>query len=276
VSYSALKLWRIKKERGELIKIITCPTLYSISSRLTILSNGNVACSFCDGSIQIWNVERNEMVQRLSHHTSAVSGLIQLSNGHLASSSDDSTVKVWNVENNGQLLNTFSLGRLANSRFCFITLPKELFTAVKKETPLVISIFDSNTGDLVKSLNDHESEVFSLVLLDDSHIASSSEDGTIKIWNSVTGQAARRLDTSDPCVILLFPFGDGLLASHHYIREEAVTNSTIHLWNWQTGERTKTIELEESKLSSLVRLKKSAENLTIGLDWTGSVKFLNI
>jgi WD40 repeat protein len=71
VSYNDLKLWRIKKGRGELIKIINCPTRYAIS-RLTILTDGNVACGLGDGTIQIWNVERNEMVQRLCHHTNEI------------------------------------------------------------------------------------------------------------------------------------------------------------------------------------------------------------
>jgi WD40 repeat protein len=200
-----------------------------------------------------------------------------LSNRHLASSSNDDTVKVWNVENNGQLLNTFPLGRLADSRICFITLPKELFTAVKVENHRVISIFNSNTGKLVKSLNGHESQVLSLVPLDDSHMASSSDNCTIKIWNLATGQVVRTLDKCrDRYFIFLFPLGNGILASSRYTRDEAVTNSIIHLWNWRTGELTKTLELEENKLSSLVRLKKSDENLTISLDSNGSVKFLNI
>jgi WD40 repeat protein len=116
-----------------------------------------------------------------------------------------------------------------------------------------------------------------LVLLDEFHMASSSVDLTIKIWNLASGQVARTLANSfDPSFILLFPFGDGLLASHAHMADEAVTKGIVHLWNWQTGELTKTIQLEEGNLVGLVRLKKSTENLTISLGSTGSVKFLNI
>jgi WD40 repeat protein len=131
------------------------------------------------------------LLHTLCDHASSINYLILLSNGHLASCCHDSTVNVWNVEMGGQLLRTFSLGAII-PRFCFIALPNEQIALVKEieQFPYsteTISIFNSNTGELVKLLNGHADTVKSLVLLDEFNMASSSEDYTIKIWNLTRG-----------------------------------------------------------------------------------------
>jgi WD40 repeat protein len=101
-----MMLWRLDGNQGELTKIINCSSDSNILC-LLLLSNGRVACGFAYGTIQIWNIEKDVMVHRLSDHTKPVNGLIELSNRNMASiAPDKATVKVWNVEN-GQLLNSF-------------------------------------------------------------------------------------------------------------------------------------------------------------------------
>jgi WD40 repeat protein len=66
----------------------------------------------------------------------------------------------------------------------FIALSNELFAKILASCPLN----NSNTGELIKSLIGHENNVISLVLWNDAHMASSSIDRTIKIWDLASGQ----------------------------------------------------------------------------------------
>jgi WD40 repeat protein len=78
-------------------------------------------------------------------------------------------VELWNFEN-GRLLNTFYLG-LSIWWIDFIALPQELFVAIKVEDPQTICLFNSNTGQVVKSISGHEDDVLSLLLLDELHLS---------------------------------------------------------------------------------------------------------
>jgi WD40 repeat protein len=150
---------------------------------LALLANGNVACSSNedeDGTIQIWNLEKEEMVHSLCHHTDRVVGLVELSNRHLASNSNDNRVKVWSVES-GQLLNTFEIE--FSPYFGMKALPEERFACAEKGRKGVISIYASNTGKRLNLLQVHQDWVLNLELLDDDYIASSSVDGEIKVWD---------------------------------------------------------------------------------------------
>jgi WD40 repeat protein len=225
MSYDAMKIWRIRNGHGELVKVIY---LNGYVPQITLLFNGNIACGVEDGTIQIWNVDKEVMVRRLCDHTDQVEHMIELSNGHLASSSRGWSVKVWNVEN-GRLLNTFYLG-LRVRWHGFIALPQELFAATKQEHSETICLFNSNTGELVKSLNGHWKEIFCLILLDEFHMASSSSDYTVKIWNVANGQLIKSLYSS--LYQQLFLFEDGVLAASCYIYSRKLTR--IELCKWKS------------------------------------------
>jgi WD40 repeat protein len=247
-------LWRLKKGRFELIKIIPCHTL-RISYVLLALTNGNVACtSGYDGTIEIWNLYRDVMVHKLCDHASDVSQLVLLSNGNLASLSIDDTVTVWNAES-GQRLNKFTFKGLSKY-LPFIALPNELFATVDSDSRRNISIFNSNTGELVKSLIGHEKGVWSLVLLNDTHMASSSldYDGTIKIWALASGHVVRSINTSNMYLALL---SDDVLACYPYLNNPT---TTIELWKWKMGELWKTIEVNRERVTWMKALLKSPDD----------------
>jgi WD40 repeat protein len=63
-----------------------------------------------------------------------------------------------------------------------------------------IRIFNSNTGDLFLRLIGHTEDVRTLERLDDKHLASGSCDGTIKIWNWMSGHLVKNITSHTNCV----------------------------------------------------------------------------
>ena len=108
-----------------------------------------------------------------------------------------------------------------------IDLP--LIPAIEQATSSGISLTDTLLG--------HADTVWSVALSADGQtLASGSEDRTIKLWNSETGQVNRTLTghTASVRSVSLSPDGQTLASGS--------SDNTIKLWNVQTGEVRQTLE----------------------------------
>jgi WD40 repeat protein len=218
-------------------------------------------------------------MHRLCDHTGIILKFFLLSNGHLASLSWNRIATVWNVEN-GQRLKTFALD-VSLPRRPKIALSNELFAAkVLNSIPQNISVFNSNTGELVKSLIGHENDVHSLVLLNDTHMASSSWDHTIKIWHLTSGHAVRTLPGSiNGSRVEIALLLDDVLACFSY---SYGSSTLIQLWKWKTGELWKTIESTESNRKylffekTLTKSPDKQQRLICFFDYPFSIEILNV
>ena len=47
-----------------------------------------------------------------------------------------------------------------------------------------INIWNTNTGELIRTLTGHRNEILALTTLTDGTLVSGSEDKTIKLWNT--------------------------------------------------------------------------------------------
>jgi WD40 repeat protein len=247
-----LMLWRMKKNGRcfELIKQIQCHTR-SIRC-LEALANENIACNFEDNKIQIWNLDTGVMVHRLCDDRS-VTRLVLLSNGLLASLLGDDSVTVWNVKKGWSV-----------NKFCciftwqpFLALPNGLVAAFQYSSSQNISIFDSNTGKDVKSLLGHDDDVRNLVLLNDTHLASSSFDDTIKIWNLASGRVVQTFASLiDHWLVEMALLRDDVLACYSFTKN---IPTNIQLWKWKTGKLWKTIEVDRNCLNFVKALVRSPD-----------------
>jgi WD40 repeat protein len=105
-----------------------------------------------------------------------------------------------------------------------------------------ISIWDIDTGAILRTLNGHTENIFCLNELSDGSLASGSGDYTIKLWNSQNGQLIRTLEGHTKGVKTLTQMKSGFLAS-------GSSDKTIKIWNTSTGELISTIEIDEIVLS---------------------------
>ena len=91
----------------------------------------------------------------------------------------------------------------------------------------LIRVWDTVSGNCVKTLKGHTKFVCSLAFRDDGLLASGSADGSIKLWNSETGKCLSTLsikEGDEDVSSLAFDKNNGMLASSSYDR-------TIRIWN---------------------------------------------
>ena len=88
-----------------------------------------------------------------------------------------------------------------------------------------IQIWDTNTGQEICKCSGHTKNINNVLVLDPSHIASSSEDGTVRIWDSTIGNELQRFNHGN-AIWALMQLGQ------HYI---ASFGKTIKIWDLRTG-----------------------------------------
>lgn len=135
-----------------------------------------------DRTIMFWDIDKQTTIMTLNGHTEEVRDLAFSSDGTtIASSSIDDTVKVWNVSS-GQLIMT--LEGQEQDIFSVVYSSDDQFILVGDRAN-AIRILDSQTGREEAVLLGHEGWVFDLHFSQDGSIlASSSGDGSIRLWGN--------------------------------------------------------------------------------------------
>jgi len=163
-----IKIW---SANGELKKVLTGHT--DIVNRMVLLQNGDLASASYDSLVKIWAIDSGQLKRNLTGHVGRVNALAVLKNGDLASGSDDRKVKIWSES--GDLKNTFALNTtavyaiavLSNGDFAIGSGPG-------------ITIVDNN-GQVKQLITDHGNYVWTMILMPNGDLASSTNDNTIKV-----------------------------------------------------------------------------------------------
>ena len=93
-----------------------------------------------------------------------------------------------------------------------------------------ISIWDVNTGELLQVLQGHSSDVFSLAWSPDSlNLASGSKGGTIRLWNTATGEQYQEFSYFDSEILVAWSPDNKTLAS-------GSSDGIVRLWEAKTGD----------------------------------------
>jgi len=126
--------------------------------------------------------------------------------------------------------------------------------------PLTASLLADQA--LLRTISTHASTVHILAVLPDRRLASGSDDGTIKLWDSATGQLAANLEGHSSSVIALAVLPNGQIASGSY-------DQTIKIWDLATGQLAASLEGHSASVYALVVLPDG--RLASAGSWEGSI-----
>jgi WD40 repeat protein len=218
-----IKIWNYTN--GQLVKTIEelREEFVVTFDDLVLLSNGYLVGSnnLNYYSIIVWNVTNATIVESLKGHTAYVTSLVLVKSDLLATGSYDMTIRLWN-------LTSFSLQKIIKDEHdrieCLLSLQNGQQLA-SGHGDSIINIWSVEiTTSLVSSLEGHTGSVKALIHLNMSHIASASEDKTIKIWNYENGALVKTLMGHSDTVTGLVLLNDGILVS-------ISADRTMRTWN---------------------------------------------
>jgi WD40 repeat protein len=224
-----------------------------------------IASSGVDQTIRIWNIHTGQTWQSLKGHSGCIWSVTWSPDGTMvASGSDDHTVKIWDVAT-GQLLKTLE-GHCSSVRS--VNWSPDGAMIASSTDAHTVKVWDVRTGQLLKTLEGRASVSsmnrssdgtitagrvgvsyarlgFSINWSpDDAMIASSSEDGTIKIWNVSTGKLLKTLQGHMGSIwsvawsaVLTTDWQE-----NNIIIASSGADQTVRLWNAFTGKLLMTLK----------------------------------
>ncbi|MBD0337534.1 MAG: WD40 repeat domain-containing protein, partial [Cyanobacteria bacterium Co-bin13] len=201
-----------------------------------------VAAGLSNGTVRLWTTERGEVVRTLSGHRYAVRAIAISADGRtLASASADQTLKLWNLQT-GQLLRTIALDPTDGIPLTVLISAdgQRLATATNRNT---LQLWNAQTGQLLRTFVDEAVNLPPGMPIafspDGQKVATADVDYSVKLWNASTGARLITLKGHSQRV-------QHLAFSPDSQRLVSTQDQTAHLWNLQTNESIRTLNLDNS------------------------------
>jgi len=181
-----IKLWKWNDTNNPPLQRILEGHTESIWSIAFSPDSQSIASTSNDQTIRIWNVNNGQNLHTTmnTHKNGGLAIAYSPDGKKIASAGKDGRVKLWNAQTG-----VFEKEIVVNDNFWIVGISfypngKAIATANVDKT---IKIFDLNSGELLKTLKGHKSEVNAVTYSPDGkYIVSASRDSTIKLWNSET------------------------------------------------------------------------------------------
>ena len=138
----------------------------------------NFATCSRDKTIKVWSFANEKCLLNLTGHNGYVNYLIEVANGTLLSAGSDGVIKTWNLNLNGEQGISITDGELP-----VFQIEKVDNYIVTRNESKVMNVWNYNTGEFVRKLDTHKTNVICLKVLRGGKIASGSYDHTVKIWD---------------------------------------------------------------------------------------------
>jgi len=198
----------------------------------------HVASSSNDLTINVWNTDTGELIQKYTGHTNKVFGLDQIDNDTIVSGSWDGTIQIWLIST-GQNIKKIIVESLVIS-IKLILNGNQIACGLAGSTDN-LRIYDMNTTNLVQVLNNHSSDVNSIEKLNEQYIASGSNDFRVVIWDLNTYTIKFILTAHTSGVYCLKLISSNLMASGD-------ADGIIIIWDWLKGELIYTLNGHSNSL----------------------------
>lgn len=209
-----------------------------------------------DNNIKLWDVESATLLSTFSEHITNTWDVIFTPDGKSAISSEDNYVVYWRNAVDGPI------GRLAlyghTDMVSSVDMSNDMKTIISGSRDKSIKIWDAQTGDLRKTINDHNVRVYDIEFNpDNSQFAACIGDSTISFWDSQTFNLIKALKNSN---------GNSRSISYHssgkYIAS-AGPGSVIYIWDIANEQVFRTLE-GHTELVRMVKFSPTGNNIISG------------
>jgi WD40 repeat protein len=193
---------------------------------LAFLPDGNSLSGEIEGSgIKVWDVRTGEVKKRFEDQANSDSLIAMSAAGtSLAEAGVDRMLRLWNLTNEQKRELPWP-GSESASALAISTAGQLLATATDKE----VTLWNAGSGERMLTLSGHETLVNRLVFSpDDRSLISADEGGTIKVWDTTSGQNRKTVNTGGKVTAMRLAPGGQWLAS-------AGEDRSINLWDLAAG-----------------------------------------
>lgn len=138
--------------------------------------------------IKVWSVADGKKLMSLNGHQNGINAVSFAPDGKcIASASCDGYIKIWDVATKKMIKNIGGNKSMISS-VAFSADGKYLVSGHYLEE-FTVKLWDLSTGQQLKAFNGHVGKVKSVQFsADGNYVVSSSDDGSVKIWNVTTGK----------------------------------------------------------------------------------------
>ncbi|GAA0647577.1 hypothetical protein GCM10010174_83660 [Kutzneria viridogrisea] len=200
-------------------------TLDGKAGRVTAMSlAGKLITGTSDGTVRVWDLDTGQSTARL-HTGGRVTAVALSADGHSAvTAAEDGTARVWNLSAMGESTADRHSGQI---NAVAVTGQGRAITASDDKS---VRIWDTRTGELLNTLEEHQDWVTSVaVSTDGDRAATASYDRTARVWDVRTGEQLHELVGHEDQLTAVALTRDGT---------KAVTASwdrTARVWDLHTG-----------------------------------------
>ena len=236
-----IRLWDVNTgEQRQLLKGHTASILnISFSSDLR-----TVASASMDGSVRIWDVNTGRQLHAFDNHFGTYTCFAMSTDGKtVVAPTSARIVTTWDISS-GKLVKTFESDRYLGTAEIAFNPTNDIIAMTNNDN--TISLWNPETGELMKLLTGHKHHVISLAFSPDGKtIVSGSVDKTVRLWDTETFEEKRVLQGHEHYVlsVAFSPDGNTIVS--------ASSDKTARLWNAETGVEMHVLEGHVSGVTSV-------------------------
>jgi WD40 repeat protein len=188
-----------------------------------------------DKTIKLWHLATGTAIQTLNDHQKGVFALAISADGKLlASGSWDELIKLWNLET-GTLLENLTQHQ-ASVRS--LAISPDSNTLISGSFDRTIVLWNLPDGTVSKTITDDEPIAAIALSADGKFVASTGDNGTVKIWSLASGQSLAESSGNKHCIgsLAIDPTGRTIAAG--------TVNGYIVLWQLQNIDNGLPLQIE--------------------------------